>query len=83
MKSNNKVETDREDGEEKMQPLEGADDVCVKYLVEGEALVVRRALDMHIKVDDLEGQRENIFHTRYHFHNKVHSFIKDGSSCIL
>jgi hypothetical protein len=38
-----------------MPPLEDVNDVCVEYLVEGEALVVRRALIMHIKVDDSEG----------------------------
>jgi hypothetical protein len=40
-----------------MPPLEDADNVCVGYPVEGEALVVMRALNMHVKVDDLEGQR--------------------------
>jgi hypothetical protein len=31
-----------------MPPLEDVDDVCLEYLVEGEALVVRRAINMHI-----------------------------------
>jgi hypothetical protein len=35
MKTNNKVEIDGEDEEEKMSPLEDADDVCVEYQVEG------------------------------------------------
>jgi hypothetical protein len=82
MKANNEIETDGEDKEKKMSPLEDANNVCVEYLIEGETLVVRRALNMHIKVDDLEGQRENIFHTRCHVHNKVCSFIIDGGSCI-
>ena len=55
--------------------------VCVEYPVEGEALVVRRALDMHVKVDDLEGQWENIFHMICHVHNKVCSLIIEGGSC--
>jgi hypothetical protein len=42
--------------------LKDADDVYVKYPAEGETLVVRRALDMHVKLDDLEGQRKNISH---------------------
>jgi len=75
MKSNNKVEMDGKDGEEKMPPLKDADDICVEYLVEGEALMVRRALNMHVKMDDLEGQRKNIFHTRCHIHNKVCNLI--------
>jgi len=55
--------------------------ICVEYLVEGEALVERRALDMHVKVDDLEGQWENIFHMICHVHNKVCSLIIEGGSC--
>jgi hypothetical protein len=35
MKTNNKVEIDGEDEEEKMSPLKDADDVCVEYQVEG------------------------------------------------
>jgi hypothetical protein len=43
--------------------------------------VVRRSLKMYVKVDDSEGQRENIFHTRCHIHNKVCSLIIYGGSC--
>jgi hypothetical protein len=53
MKAKNEVEVDGEDEEEKMPPLK--DDVCVEYLVKGEAFMVMRALNMHIKVDYLEG----------------------------
>jgi len=38
-----------------MPLLNDVDDACVEYLVEGEALVVRRALDMHVNVDNSEG----------------------------
>jgi hypothetical protein len=31
-----------------------------------ETLVMMRALNMHVKVDDLENQMENIFHMRCH-----------------
>jgi hypothetical protein len=55
MKANNQVEIDGEDEEEKMSPSEDADDVCVMYPVERGALVIRRAVNMHVKVDDLEG----------------------------
>ena len=54
MKTNNEVETDREDEEEKMPPFKDANDVYIEYPNEGEALVVRKSLSMHIKVDDLE-----------------------------
>jgi hypothetical protein len=43
--------------------------------------MVRRALDMHVKVDDLEGQWENIFHMICYVHNKVCSLIIEGGSC--
>jgi len=54
MKANNKVKINREDKEEKMPPLKNVNDVYVEYLVEKETLVVRRALNMHVKVDDSE-----------------------------
>jgi hypothetical protein len=82
MKANNKVETDEEDEEENMSPLEDVEVVCVGYPVKGETVAVRRALKMHIKVDDSEGQRKNIFHTRCHGQNKVCSLIIDGGSYI-
>jgi hypothetical protein len=34
-------------------PLEDTDDVCVEYPFKGESLMVRKALNMHVKVDDL------------------------------
>jgi len=43
-------------------------------------LVIRRALNMQIK-EDVNQQRENIFHTRCHIQNKVWSMIIDGGSC--
>jgi hypothetical protein len=52
MKANNEIEIDGEDKEEKIPQLEDANDVCVEYSVEGETLVVRRALHMLVKVDD-------------------------------
>ena len=52
MKVDNKVETNGKDKKEKMPPLKDADDVCVEYLVEGEELVVKRELNMHVNMDD-------------------------------
>ena len=46
-----------------------------------ESLVARRALNTHIKVDDAEQQRENIFRTRCHVNSKICSMIIDGGSC--
>ncbi|XP_052193846.1 uncharacterized protein LOC127802180 [Diospyros lotus] len=77
---NNEVVTDGE-SDESMPSLEDASDDGVEYAVEGEALVVRRALNSQVKEDDMEQQRENIFHTRCLIHNKVCNLIIDGGSC--
>ena len=71
------METKSEGDDDQMPILEdvGDDDV------EGESLVARRALSAQIKEDDMEQQRENIFHTRCHINNKVCSMIIDGGSC--
>jgi hypothetical protein len=46
---NREVEIENDDNYEKMSPLEDDSDDDVEYMVEGESLVVRRALK-----DDLE-----------------------------
>ncbi|KAL3567897.1 hypothetical protein D5086_030548 [Populus alba] len=43
----------------------------IAYPVEEEALVIRSALNMQIKEDDVDQQRENIFHTRCHIPKQV------------
>jgi endo-1,4-beta-mannosidase len=78
MKATNKVRLMRR---MKMSPLTDADDVCVEYLIKKETLEVRRALNMHVKVDDLKDQKENIFRVRCHVQNKVCSLIIDRDSC--
>lgn len=47
----------------------------------GDLLVVRRALNMQIKMDEAKQQRENIFHTRCLVQSKVCMLIIDGGSC--
>jgi len=64
-----------------MPPFLDFSDEEIAYPVEGKALVIRRALNMKIKEDDVDQQRENIFHTRCHIQNKVCSMIIDGGSC--
>ena len=46
----------------------------MKYVM----IVARRALSVQVKKDDIEQQRENIFHTRCHINSKVCSMIIDG-----
>jgi hypothetical protein len=60
---------------------EDACDNDVEYSVEGDSLVARRALSAQVKEDDVEQERENIFHTRCHINNKVCSMIIDGGRC--
>jgi hypothetical protein len=72
---------DVESESEEMTPLVDCTDEEIAYPVEGEALVIRRALNMQIKEDDVDQQWENIFHTRCHIQNKVCSMIIDGGSC--
>ena len=64
-----------------MPSLEDACDDNVEYPVEGESFMARSALSAQVKEDDMEQQRENIFHTRCHINNKVCSMIIDGGSC--
>ena len=66
MKVNNEIDTDGKDENRKMPQLKDVDDVCVEYLVEEETLVMRISLNIHVNVDNLKDQRENIFHTRCH-----------------
>jgi hypothetical protein len=49
-----------------MPPLKDYSDEEIEYLVKGEAWVIRHALNMQIKENDVNQHRENIFHTRYH-----------------
>ena len=82
MCDNGEVMTESKDDSAEMPELvDASDDDGVVYPVTGESLVAKRALNTHIKVDDAEQQRENIFHTRCHVNNKVCSMIIDGGSC--
>jgi hypothetical protein len=84
MRNNGEVMTEYEneaDSDGMPELVDASYDDGVVYPVTGESLVARRALNTHIKVDDAEQQRENIFHTRCHVNNKVCSMIIDGGSC--
>ena len=72
---------DNEEEEESIAPLNDTRDSNLEYPVEGEALVTRHVLNTQVKEDDIEKQRENIFHTQCHVQNKVCSLIIDGGSC--
>uniref|UniRef100_A0A2N9G3B0 Reverse transcriptase n=1 Tax=Fagus sylvatica TaxID=28930 RepID=A0A2N9G3B0_FAGSY len=80
MRDNGEVMTESEDDSDGMPELvDASDDDGVVYPVTGESLVARRALNTHIKVDDAEQQRENIFHTRCHVNNKAMAILTGRS----
>ena len=76
------METESKGDDDQMPSLEDACDDDVEYPLEGESLVASHALSTQVKEDDMEQQRENIFHTRWHINNKVCSMIIDEGSCI-
>ncbi|GKU99868.1 hypothetical protein SLEP1_g12650 [Rubroshorea leprosula] len=78
LREDGEIETEGEFDDESMPPLEDAND-GVEYVVDGELLVTRRALNVQAKEND-EVQRGNIFHTRCHVKNKLCSVIIDGDS---
>ena len=47
-----------------------------------ESLVIRHILQVQIKEDETNQQRENIFHTRCYVQSKVCGLIIDSESCI-
>ncbi|XP_042465804.1 uncharacterized protein LOC122048280 [Zingiber officinale] len=78
---NGEIETEEEDeGNESTPLVEDTSDV--ELAVDGQALVVLRALHMQAKEDDDGLQRENIFYTRCHVKDRVCGLIIDGGSCV-
>jgi hypothetical protein len=83
LKDHKKIEfgSDRSDDDnDEVPPLEDCSDVEIAYSVERETLIIRCVLTVQVK-EDVDKQRENIFHTRCHIQNKVCSMIIDGGSC--
>jgi len=60
-----------------MPPLEDGSDLEFAE----KALVVTTSLSVQVKEDDVEQQRENIFHIRCLVNNKVCSIINDNNIC--
>ena len=73
-------ESDKSD-DDKVPPLKDCSDVEITYPIKREVLVIRRVLNMQVKEDDIDQQRENIFHTWCHIQNKICSMIIDRDSC--
>jgi len=73
-------ESDRSDYEG-MPPLEDSDGDELALPVE-ESLVIRRTLQVQVKEDETNQQRENIFHTCCYVNSKVCGLIIDSGSCV-
>lgn len=73
------IKIEGESNDESLPTLEDTSDV--KYSVDGELLVVRRALSVQVKQDE-NIQCENIFHINCHVNNKVYNMMLDRGSCI-
>jgi len=75
LQDHGEVKTESDNNDDETLPFKDVSDGDVEYSVEGESLVIRCALNIQIKKDDLEHQRENIFHTRCHIKNKICSIV--------
>ena len=62
MQADGEVETKSESKDDQMSPFEYACDDDVEYLVEGESLVTKRALNAQVKEDEI-AQKGRIFFT--------------------
>jgi hypothetical protein len=74
------VSTSEESDCDDMPPLKDVSNL--KYVVGDKVLVNRRSLSVQTKEDDVQQQRENIFHTRCLINDKVCSMIIDSGNCI-
>jgi hypothetical protein len=77
IRDNNDIKSDCE----RMSPLEDSDGDESALPVE-ESLVIRRTLQVYVKKDETNQQRENIFHARCYVQRKVCSLIIDSESCV-
>jgi len=73
-------ESDRSDCEG-MPPLEDSDGDELALPV-AKSLVIRQTLQVQVKEDETNQQRENIFHTRCYVQSKMCGLIIDSGSCV-
>jgi hypothetical protein len=66
----------RHDGEVKLASEDDLDGIPklddysdVEYVVQGESLIIRRSLSVHVCEEDVEQQRDNIYHTKCYIDN--------------
>jgi hypothetical protein len=58
------IVSESDNNDEEMSTIEDARYDDIKYLVKTESIMIRLALDVQVKEDDLEQQKKNIFHMR-------------------
>ena len=75
------TESDKEDSSDDMPPLEECSDEEIEAPLSGGVFVTRRILSAQGVEDELQQQRDNLFHTRCLVQGKVCSMIIDGGSC--
>ena len=76
------IETDDESEEEDAPQEQDSSDDGIEEPMKGELLVARRTLNTQMKdEDDMEQQRDNIFHTRCHVQGKTCNLIIESGSC--
>jgi len=66
----------RHDGEVKLASEDDLDGIPklddysdVEYVVQGESLIIRRSLSVQVCEEDVEQQRDNIYHTKCYIDN--------------
>ena len=80
IRDDGEVESACKDDLEVMSKIDDCSDV--EYDVQRESLIIRRYLSVQICKEDVEQQKENLFHIRCYIDNKICSMIIDNSSCI-
>lgn len=82
MHDNRKVMIGSKDDSDEMPELANAgDNEGVEYSVESKSLIAKRALNTQIKVNNMNQQRDNIFHNRCYVDKKMCSMIINERSC--
>ncbi|XP_031392126.1 uncharacterized protein LOC116204196 [Punica granatum] len=81
MLDSGEIEIEEEENDSMLTQDDSSSDY--EYAAEGNALVIKRALNVQIKEEEKDDvQRENIFHTRCQVKDRVCSLIIDGGSCV-
>lgn len=81
LKDNSDIDNANEGDSNNIIPLLEDDEEDVEYLVQWDALIIRKILNIQVKEEE-SNLRENIFYTCYLANGQICKLIKDGGSCI-